>query len=328
MYTKKLFIFSLLITNFSISCMEIEAIDYFAPVPNEIIDIIVGQIDNLSAIGAFASTCKQYNVDYSALRVFYTNHAIHSSENHTKALVGCAQTNNEKIFELIIASENEVNKSTRRNLFAFFNFYDIHRTLPCAICSMIIYQGVGLYDECNYYQKAALEDNVTALTVLLMNKARVDNINKKDLAGRTPLMNAVINKHINIVQLLLNTKVCQKNIKDIVGNTALHHACFDNSIDIIELFIRNKCHLNRRNNNNRTPLHIATMLQYLEIAKILVQNGARLNIRTIRGQTALDYLSADKRKWLLSFKPQVSIKRKHSDNDKQQQSYNNKRRRK
>ena len=327
MFAKKLFIFSLLITNFSISCMEVEAIDYFAPVPNEIVGIILNHVDSLSAIGAFASTCKQYNTDYPALGVFDTNQYICSPENHTKALVGCAQTNNATVLKHIIASENEANKLTRSNLFAFFNFYDIHRTLPCAICSMTIYRGVGLYDECNYYQKAALEDNVSALTVLLMNKARVDNINKKDLAGRTPLMNAVINKHINIVQLLLNTKVCQKNLKDMVGNTALHHACFDNNIDIVELFIHNKCHLNIRNDGGRTSLHVATLFQHLEIAKILVQNGARLDIRTATCQTALDYLSADKRKWLLSFKPQISVKRKRSDNDKQQQIYNNKRRR-
>jgi hypothetical protein len=81
------------------------------------------------------------------------------------------------------------------------------------------------------------------------------DLNKRDEAGDSPLMKAVVKKHFNIVEILLNCGI-DPNI---------------------------------RNNRNYSPLMIAAFNENLEIVELLMARGADVRFRSYDGTTAEEF---------------------------------------
>ena len=79
----------------------------------------------------------------------------------------------------------------------------------------------------------AIYKNDKKIVKLLLSNANVD-INLQNLKGKTALMIAVEEKHIELVKLLLDSEA-NVNLKDNDGKTALMLAIEKNYAEIIEL---------------------------------------------------------------------------------------------
>merc|ERR1719334_1260926 len=94
---------------------------------------------------------------------------------------------------------------------------------------------------------------------VLLNEASLDLINRRDhRTGSTALMEAVKNRHKQILQLLLNHQA-DPTLADNNGETPMIVAIkqFDWSTDIIQLLLKHKGGINIADMTGRTPLRIA-----------------------------------------------------------------------
>ncbi|EKE01239.1 MAG: euchromatic histone-lysine N-methyltransferase 1b, partial [uncultured bacterium] len=81
---------------------------------------------------------------------------------------------------------------------------------------------------------SAIAAGDTEVVSALLQPGRCE-INKINIAGRTPLMSAVDGKHIEIVRMLLSDPNIDPNIiDDILGRTALMYAVIDNQAEIVK----------------------------------------------------------------------------------------------
>jgi ankyrin repeat protein len=129
-------------------------------------------------------------------------------------------------------------------------------------------------DNQNYIIHLSVINSLYNITQMLLeidyenNTFYKDEINDEDL---TPLMIAVLNKDINMINLLFEFNI-NPNIQNLRGTTALMYAC--NSLN------KNKHSINENNTEN-----ILTN----QIINILINNGSNINIVDSLNQTALNY---------------------------------------
>jgi len=87
---------------------------------------------------------------------------------------------------------------------------------------------------------------------------QVLNVNAGAGGGYTPLHNACVRDHLDMVKLLLNAGA-DVNAKNIHGNTPLHPACRHKfSMDIVKLLVDAGADLKATNLDGETPLMYAT----------------------------------------------------------------------
>lgn len=76
--------------------------------------------------------------------------------------------------------------------------------------------------------------------------------------GKTPLMNAIINKQTDTAKsLIVDTHDTNINTPDDMGNTALMFAAINGDVGMINLLIANGVDVNMRNNLGHTALMFA-----------------------------------------------------------------------
>ena len=105
-----------------------------------------------------------------------------------------------------------------------------------------------------------------------------------DKFGWTPLHRAVMNKNIEMVNLLLSVNTAEeiwvpideKTLED--EFTPLHYACLTNQPKMIEILIKAGADINCLSISHNTPLHYAVCKNYLDIVQLLIQNGVNVNI--------------------------------------------------
>ena len=115
----------------------------------------------------------------------------------------------------------------------------------------------------------------------LFNKIldKIHNVNAGELFGRTALIIAVRNNHLDIVIALINHPKIDVNDHDVHQQTALHEAVYlavyRNHLDIIkQLLSDSSIDTSLKDSEKRTPLMLAFDMGLDECVKILREHGA------------------------------------------------------
>lgn len=103
------------------------------------------------------------------------------------------------------------------------------------------------------------------------------NINAHDdVQGFSPLMLAVMNDYISIVNVLLRNNA-DVNDTNNNGNTALICAAIFNNVDAAKILIATgNVKINIRNNKGETALKVAMRKNHLQMIDLLTSNGAQI----------------------------------------------------
>jgi LCP family protein required for cell wall assembly len=112
------------------------------------------------------------------------------------------------------------------------------------------------------------------------------DVNLKDYEGRTALVCAILNNHIDIANLLID-RGADVNTKDIYGITVLWHSLLSGNYDIANLLIDKGADVNAKDNNGRTLLMNAVEKNEPEIVSFLIDRGADINAKDNDGYTVL-----------------------------------------
>ena len=122
---------------------------------------------------------------------------------------------------------------------------------------------------------AAEQGNLTEITQLI---SQGEDVNVRDMVGRTPLHYAVGEQHIAAVELLM-LNGANPDIKDEQYRvTPLHWATGSGNIDIVRLIIPRIEYIDAKNKYGETAADIASELHEDEILRILIEFGAKLDI--------------------------------------------------
>lgn len=106
-----------------------------------------------------------------------------------------------------------------------------------------------------------------------------DDLQLKDKYGQTPLVAAVINGNISMVQTLLELRV-EVDAEDRYAQTPLIVACATYGIsdetrgDVVKLLIDNEADVNHTSKSACTPLVCAVDRNCVEVAQLLIEHGA------------------------------------------------------
>lgn len=143
--------------------------------------------------------------------------------------------------------------------------------------------------------EAVRNKNIELVKLLLAENV---NVNEQNSRERVALHYAVEDNNLEIVKLLLEQKDIDANIQDDLQNTPLHLLWLaegdPSRKEILQLFLAKKANLNTHNRQGRTFLHqeIYRLCSASEI-QMLLNNGADPIIRTYQDETALDLSFAD-----------------------------------
>jgi ankyrin repeat protein len=117
----------------------------------------------------------------------------------------------------------------------------------------------------------------------------VNDLNSRDLLGRTALHLAAESGHSDIVVMLLeerrhfnrhNDQVANVNAQDCEGRSALHLAINGNCCSTIAVLVKNQdIDMELKDDAGLTPLHQSIIAGHEEIVKLLIANGADLNVK-------------------------------------------------
>lgn len=123
----------------------------------------------------------------------------------------------------------------------------------------------------------------------------------------TPLHQAVLNNHSEVVRALLSAKALH-DTPNRYGDTPLHTATNNKEITIMELLIAANANLAQTNNSLYTPLHIACEVGSLEAVQTLLDAKANVEGKTDRDETLFDILQENKQEM-------IALLQRHARND-------------
>ncbi|XP_010892434.1 NF-kappa-B inhibitor epsilon [Esox lucius] len=115
------------------------------------------------------------------------------------------------------------------------------------------------------------------------------DINAMDIkSGRSPLIHAVENNYIDMVDFLIEND-CNVNGQSYSGNTALHSACGRGQVDTVRLLLKNRADSSVKNYHNDTPAMVAKNKRVTDV---------------LRGRGSRNQQSKPQEQQCLSFSPQ------------------------
>jgi ankyrin repeat domain-containing protein 2 len=122
---------------------------------------------------------------------------------------------------------------------------------------------------------------------MLVEECKV-KVDPKDVSGQTPLHDACINRHLEIVQCLSGAGA-NLAAKDNRGITPLHFACRSHQVEIVEfLCTANPEVVNQIDQFKQTPLHWAYEFYNKDIITTLIIHGADIDAKDFAGRKPLD----------------------------------------
>ena len=113
------------------------------------------------------------------------------------------------------------------------------------------------------------------------------NADITDRDGITALQEAISLERGNIVSLLLDNE--PNSTKKQKEHVALFLAIIQKNINIVQLILDRGVDTNCRNSDGQTPLMLAAQYSTLEIVQLLMNTGAKINIKDIFGLKAYDH---------------------------------------
>jgi hypothetical protein len=122
---------------------------------------------------------------------------------------------------------------------------------------------------------AAEQGNLMEITRLIEEG---EDVNIRDMAGRTPLHYAVGEQQVDAVKLLLSNGAVPDIKDDEYQVTPLHWAAGSGNIDIVKLLAPRVKDIDARNKDGQTAAEIAYIDHEEEILRILIEYGAKLDI--------------------------------------------------
>ena len=159
----------------------------------------------------------------------------------------------------------------------------VHALLSDSQC-LINAEGQNGYTALHY---SCRYGHVDIVRTLVKHKA---DVNARTDSGYTPLMLAAINKHDNVVHVLLSDSQCLVDAKGQDGYTALHYSCIYGHVDIVRTLVKHKANVNARIDSGDTPLILAARHGHDNVVYVLLSDPQCLmDAKGQDGYTALHY---------------------------------------
>jgi ankyrin repeat protein len=128
---------------------------------------------------------------------------------------------------------------------------------------------------------------MTSSVVRMLEMRSIDVEAKGGEYGRTCLMEAAIDGHLDICRLLLD-KGAQLEARDINGITPLQVAAIQGYVETVRLLCDHGADVEASDNTGWKPLHYAAFWGHISVVKELIEErNAEINARKNYGQTAL-----------------------------------------
>jgi ankyrin repeat protein len=125
------------------------------------------------------------------------------------------------------------------------------------------------------------------------------DINYCDSRGATPLMEAALYGHADLVEFLISKGADLEKKDRLLGLNALLIASFLGHYDVAKVLLDSGSAIDVRDKKGRTPLHEAVYAGHEEIVKLLLQNGANPNLLDKNGNTPLMAAAGSEEKEIL-----------------------------
>lgn len=155
------------------------------------------------------------------------------------------------------------------------------------VVSLMAFCNKGLAQKRGNLHEPAARGDLAAVKKVVEKKGNVD---KRDIAGQTPLMYAAEGGSLEVVKYLVDQGA---DVNAMSGNkgrgTALIYATAANRVEIVKYLLEKGANVNLT-----TPYHKETALVWAvaigskDLVKILVANGTDKTLKTKSGETALD----------------------------------------
>ena len=137
--------------------------------------------------------------------------------------------------------------------------------------------------------------------MLEMKSINVEAKQRGEEDGRTCLINAARNGHLDICRLLID-KGAQVNAIDSGGCTPLHLAAWKGHIEILRPLCDRGADIEARNQDGSRPLHYAVKYGHFPIMKELIEvRNAGINARDDDGWTALREARHSNKAYIVSY---------------------------
>uniref|UniRef100_A0A674P3G7 Euchromatic histone-lysine N-methyltransferase 2 n=1 Tax=Takifugu rubripes TaxID=31033 RepID=A0A674P3G7_TAKRU len=104
------------------------------------------------------------------------------------------------------------------------------------------------------------------------------NVDAQDKDLRTPLVEAIINNHIEVARYLIQSGACVYHVEE-DGYTGLHHAAKLGNLEIVNMLLETgQVDVNAQDSGGWTPIIWAAEHKHLDVIKVLLNRGADVNI--------------------------------------------------
>jgi uncharacterized protein len=151
----------------------------------------------------------------------------------------------------------------------------------------------------HYYCREGMSSSV--MRILEMKSIDVEAKQGGEDDGRTCLINAARNGHLDICRLLIH-KGAQVNLKDSKGCTPLHWAAKVGHIEIVRLLCDHGADVEAHDEDGRRPLQMAALRGHLFIVKELIEvRNADINSTVDHRETALRYARYENKADIVSY---------------------------
>ena len=150
------------------------------------------------------------------------------------------------------------------------------------------------------YKALKEEKDVDTIKDLLVKGAdpNEDFFDKKEKTYSNPLIMAIKNHSVDIVQLLLESGAKPNLLKNKYGYDPLHYVCrciwagSEAQLKCVQLLVKYGADVNSKNSYGQTPLQVlfpcgSIYTSDLPIANFLLENGADINAQDLCGRTLL-----------------------------------------
>ena len=135
----------------------------------------------------------------------------------------------------------------------------------------------------------------TSVVSLILDKGA--DIDAEDEEGRTPLIRAVMNGHVDTVKLLLERRAHIEATFE--ANTVLMEAVMQNHEGIVKLLLENGAEKEAKNKSGHTALHLAAASAYVRVVQSLLDAGANIDATDNQGTTPLMSAALRNKLWMV-----------------------------